>query len=138
LGDLPGGRVRSTANDVSANGSVVVGSSETGSDAGLSINEAFYWTTAAGMRNLREVLLSFGATGLDGWTLTEARGVSADGLTVVGTAIDPAGVQQAFVATIPEPSTLALATAGAAGFLGFYVRAKRRRSREDQMGDCRN
>jgi probable HAF family extracellular repeat protein len=123
LGDLPGGTVNSTAFDVSADGSVIVGIGETAAEPGVpSVNEAFYWTTDAGMRNLREVLVSFGATNLDGWLLTEARGVSADGLTVVGTAISPAGVQQAFVATIPEPSTVALVSVAAAALLVVTVR----------------
>jgi hypothetical protein len=106
---------------------VIVGVGETFYQDGVrAVNEAFYWTAATGMLNLREALISGGVTGLDGWTLMEATGVSADGLTVVGTAIDSAGVQQAFVATIPEPSTIALASSGLAGLLWFYRRGKRR------------
>jgi probable HAF family extracellular repeat protein len=124
LGDLPGASVASEALDVSADGSVIVGIGETTAGPGApTVNEAFYWTTDAGMRNLREVLVSFGATNLDGWLLTEAQGVSADGLTVVGTAISPAGVQQAFVATIPEPSSIVLAAFAVAGIVCF-VRSK--------------
>jgi probable HAF family extracellular repeat protein len=120
LGELPGGRVISTAFDINSDGSVIVGSSETGSNPDLSAKEeAFYWTATAGMRNLRDVLVSYGATNLDGWLLTEARGVSSDGGTVVGTAISPAGVRQAFVATIPEPSTLVLAALAATGLVSF-------------------
>jgi probable HAF family extracellular repeat protein len=125
LGDLPGGRVIGVANDVSADGSVIVGDSETFYQDGVrAVNEAFYWTASSGMLNLRDLLVSSGVTGLNGWMLTEANGVSADGLTVVGTAIDSTGVQQAFVATIPEPSTIALASSGLAALLWFYRRAK--------------
>jgi uncharacterized membrane protein len=121
LGDLPGGRIFSTAYDVSANGSVIVGSGETSFENGVGISEAFYWTSATGMLNLRDVLISSGATGLDGWTLIEARGVSWDGVTVVGSGIDPTGATQAFVATIPEPSTIMLGIIAALGLLAFYV-----------------
>jgi uncharacterized membrane protein len=117
LGDLAGGRIRSTANDVSADGSVVVGSGETFFQDGVgATNEAFYWTPDTGMLNLRTLLVSLGATGLDGWTLTEARGVSYDGLTIVGTGVHN-GVTEAWVATIPEPNTILLAALAAAGML---------------------
>jgi uncharacterized membrane protein len=121
LGDLPGGRIISNANDVSADGSVIVGSGETSFENGVSISEAFYWTSATGMLNLRNVLISAGATGLDGWTLSEARGVSWDGFTVVGSGINPSGAIEAFVATVPEPSTIMLGIIAALGLLAFYV-----------------
>jgi uncharacterized membrane protein len=124
LGDLPGARVASEAFDVSADGTVIVGVGETFADGVGARQEAFYWSSDAGMRNLRDVLVSFGATNLDGWLLTEAQGVSSDGLTVVGTAISPAGVRQAFVATIPEPSSIVLALLAVAGMVGF-VRLRR-------------
>jgi uncharacterized membrane protein len=125
LGDLPGGRVNSRGSDISADGSVIVGTGETFFEDGVgSINEAFYWTAAAGMLNLRDLLISGGATGLDGWLLTEASGVSADGFTVVGTAVSPMGMTQAFVATIPEPATMILGALAAAGLVAF-LRFKR-------------
>jgi probable HAF family extracellular repeat protein len=126
LGDLAGGDISSTAFAVSANGSVIVGTGETFSAEGMpTINEAFYWTPNFGMLNLRDVLVFGGANGLDGWTLTEARGVSYDGLTVAGTAIDPNGVTQAFVATvgaIPEASTIVLSALAALLIWALYLR----------------
>jgi probable HAF family extracellular repeat protein len=117
LGDLPGGRVLSSANDVSQDGSVIVGSSETYyEDGAAAINEAFYWTADTGMLNLRTLLVSLGAMGFDEWTLTEANGVSYDGLTIVGTGIHN-GVTEAWVATIPEPDTILLAALAAAAML---------------------
>jgi uncharacterized membrane protein len=116
LGDLLGGRVRSTAYDVSADGSVIVGSGEILGEADESVPAAFYWTAENGMLNLRDLLVAGGATGLDGWTLTEARGVSYDGLTIVGTGVHN-GVTEAWVATIPEPDTILLAALAAAGML---------------------
>jgi hypothetical protein len=84
------------------------------------------------MLDLRDLLVFGGATNLDGWHLSTAYGVSADGRTVVGRALGPNG-PEAFVATIgaiPEPSTIAFAASGVAAFWGFYVRAKRRKCME--------
>jgi probable HAF family extracellular repeat protein len=122
LGDLPGGRVLSTANDVSANGMVVVGSGETAFDGSLSTTEAFFWTAGTGMVNLRSFLVSQGAD-LAGWKLISAEGVSADGRTIVGTGENPAGNPEGWIATIPEPSTLLLAALSAAAL--FAVRLGR-------------
>ena len=81
LGDLPGGTFYSIAWAVSADGSVVVGSSRT--DLG---DEAFVWDVEHGMRNLKSVLVA-GGLDLTGWTLSQATGVSADGLTIVGVGV---------------------------------------------------
>src|SRR5262245_37489475 len=69
LGDLPGGQFASRANDVSADGSVIVGSSYSAS--GL---EAFRWTSGGGMVGLGD--LPGGSFG------SAASGVSADGSVV--------------------------------------------------------
>jgi hypothetical protein len=116
LGKLSGGSGRGIAFDASLDGSVIVG--EDGP-------EAFYWSSTLGMVNLKDVLIANGATGLDGWLLTEATGVSYDGQTVVGTGIHN-GVTQAFVATVPEPSTVVLAIIAGVGSLGFSIRYRRR------------
>ena len=128
LGDLPGGSFSSIANGVSADGSVVVGLSNSASG----LNEAFLWDATNGMRSLQTVLSTdFGlGASLLGWTLTEAHGISADGLTIVGYGFDPdGGNEQAWVAdlhpapsTVPEPSTWLLFGSGLAGL------ALRRRS----------
>ena len=90
LGDLPGGIFRSIATSVSADGSVVVGSSTT--DIG---SEAFVWDALSGMRNLKSVLTD-GGLDLAGWTLTNARGVSTDGRTIVGVGVNPTGQTEAW------------------------------------------
>ncbi|MGE0696738.1 MAG: FG-GAP-like repeat-containing protein [Pirellulales bacterium] len=97
LGDLPGGTFQSYAYGVSGDGSVVVGGSATASG-----NEAFYWTAAGGMRNLRETLIAAGVTGLSGWMLEEAIGISQDGHTVVGFGTNPGGNREAWVAGIGD------------------------------------
>jgi hypothetical protein len=96
LGALePGGS--SVANGVSADGSVVVGA------ATLCFPydwyAAFIWDSTNGMRELGQVLTSLGID-LTGWTLDEARGVSGDGLTIVGTGTNPSGDQEGWIAVL--------------------------------------
>jgi uncharacterized membrane protein len=126
LGDLSDGGFESRANAMSADGTVIVGQ-------GLSGNgrEAFIWTEAIGMVNLRAFLLSHGAVSVMDWVLTQGSAVSPDGLTVVGYGINPQGEQgdtEAWVATIPEPSTLALAMVAAVSLVS-RVFCKRRPGR---------
>jgi len=91
----------SYAADVSNDGSIVVGY---GFSAGG--QEAYIWDSANGIRSLKEVLTSdYGISGLDSWHLTEARAISADGRTIVGSGINPSGQTEAWVATVPEPSS---------------------------------
>jgi MYXO-CTERM domain-containing protein len=75
LGDLPGGAFDSLAKDVSADGSVVVG---------VSNSEAFRWTASSGMVDLGV---------LGGSYNSHAFGVSDDGSTVVGFATSPIGFE---------------------------------------------
>jgi probable HAF family extracellular repeat protein len=124
--DLPYPFYTSSAVDVSADGSVIVGNIGTTSPfPGNPLVGAFYWTAETGALNLRDVLLSGGATGLESGTFLHALAVSADGRTVVGTAFLD-GVTQGFVATVPEPSTVVLAVMAAACGIGVYVRNLRR------------
>lgn len=104
LGDLPGGSFGSVANGVSADGSVIVGGGNTASGA-----TAFYWTESGGMQNLKDLLVSSFGLDLTGWTLTAASGVSADGLVVVGSGLNPLGQGEAWMADlrpVPAPATV--------------------------------
>jgi probable HAF family extracellular repeat protein len=96
LGDLPGGNFSSGANAVSADGNVIVGA---GSGIGDS-DGAFVWLPSLGMVSLKEYLKQSGVSGLDGWHLTYAQGISADGSTIVGTGVNPQGLFEGWVATI--------------------------------------
>jgi uncharacterized membrane protein len=105
----------SKAYGVSADGSVIVGWNYASSTYG----EAFIWDTVHGMRSLEDVLVNECGLDLAGWDLCEARGVSADGLTIVGSGHNPngSGNTEAWVATIPEPATLSLLVLGGLALL---------------------
>lgn len=117
LGDLPGGLFDSRALAVSADGSVIVGYGN-----GALGYRAMYWTAATGMVDLHGYLSSLGATGLAGWELFEASGVSADGMTITGSGIDPTGAAQSWIATVPGPGVGSI-IAGA-----LLLAARRRRA----------
>jgi probable HAF family extracellular repeat protein len=110
LGDLPGGRFDSVARGASADGSVVVGVSVIHNEEGM----AFFWTEALGMVSLREFLIGQGVDNVAGWTQMDAHDVSADGLTIVGSGINPDGNPEGWVATIPEPDGVVLGALAAA------------------------
>jgi probable HAF family extracellular repeat protein len=97
LGDLPGGIFGSSATAVSPNGLFIVGTGR--SEAG---SEAFLWDGARGMRNIREILTNDFGLDLTGWMLSEAKGVSTDGRTIVGQGINPNGDTEAWRAVLPS------------------------------------
>ena len=98
LGDLPGGRSLSVALGASPDARVVDGVRE--SATGL---EAYRWDISNGLLNLKELLIAQGVD-LGGWTLNSATGISADGRTIVGKGTNPAGLAEAFMATLDDVS----------------------------------
>ena len=100
LGDFPGGSFSSGASDVSDDGNVIVGTA-----SGFTTFEAFVWTPEFGMVSVKQYLAQHGVTGLDGWHLLYANGVSGDGRTIVGTGVNPQGAFEGWVATIEIDST---------------------------------
>lgn len=114
LGNTPSEAFTHTvAWDVSADGSVIVGNGSTANGAA-----AFIWDSNHGMRLLRDVLVNDYGLDLIGWDLSSASAVSADGRTIVGGGINPSGLQEAWIAVLPEPSTGLLFALGLAGFAG--------------------
>ncbi len=114
------GGIESLAFDTSADGAVIVGFNE----FTKGFAEAFIWDALAGMRKLEDVLTSAFALDLTGWTLVDARGISADGTAIVGLGINPEGVSEGWIArlnvsTVPEPGTSLLTLIGFA-FLGYF------------------
>jgi hypothetical protein len=63
-------------------------------------SEAFIWDTVNGMRNLRKVLAYDYGLNLAGWILQEARGISADGRTLIGWGLNPSGWGEAWIAKL--------------------------------------
>ena len=110
----------SAALAISDDGLVIMGKGET--DAG---NEAFIWDRFNGMRSLQGVLSVDHGIDLTGWQLSEATDVSSDGRVVVGTGVNPSGVDEGWrvrVPPIPEPATFAMMM----GLGGLLVGRRRR------------
>jgi probable HAF family extracellular repeat protein len=132
LGQLPGlpaGLIAdSGASAISGDGSIVVGISSSSSALG---HESFIWDAAHGMRSLQQVLVHDFGLDLTSWTLSVPRGISADGRTIVGDGINPLGQGEAWIATIPEPSSLVLVGLGCA-FLFLLRRRQPSRGRPSE------
>jgi probable HAF family extracellular repeat protein len=99
LGDLPGGAVLSEGYATTPDGSIVVGKGGVLGNCGpfgcTTAAHAFIWDAVNGMRDLNTLLPSLGID-IGGWTLSEARGISANGRVIVGTGIDPQTNTQAW------------------------------------------
>lgn len=94
LGDLEGGTFSSDARGANWDGSIIVGraTSEQGS-------EAFIWDATNGIRSLTTVLQQAGAD-LAGCRLTEAVGVSSNGLCLAGNGVNAYGQAIAWFASL--------------------------------------
>lgn len=71
-----------------------------------SLTYAVIWTQEHGGESFQDFLSLRCGVDLTGWRLTEIRGISADGKTIVGTGVHD-GVTEAFVAVIPAPGVVA-------------------------------
>ncbi len=105
LGALPGASFPgSIALGVSADGTLIVGSAkdEDGDDA------AFLWDATNGMRKLSLLLEQEYGLDLTGWTLVDARGISAVNAAgefwIVGDGINPSGSREGWVALLSAPA----------------------------------
>ncbi len=83
---------------VSGNGLAAVGNAYASASPG--IRHAMYWSKATGIVDLEQLLTSLGAD-LTGWTKMYATDVSFDGLTIVGSGVDPSGHDGGWIATLP-------------------------------------
>ena len=97
LGNLPGGQQACAAYAASFDGSIIVGFTTTNNG-----EEAFIWDNQNGMRNLRDVLISYGlGNQLQGWQLHRASAISYTGSAIAGYGANPNGLTTAFLATLP-------------------------------------
>lgn len=103
LGQLDGGN-NSVALAASGNGSIIVGYADNGI---THIQEPFVWNQTRGLHSLRDFLVNGLGLDLTGWALDSAYGVSADGLTIVGTGFHN-GYDEGWIAHIPEPTCITL------------------------------
>ncbi len=85
----------SYAHAVSEDGSVIVGESG---------GRAFIWTAQTGIRDLTDYLATDYNLDLQGYVLTNATGISNDGMTIVGMSDH----DDSWIVVIPEPATLSL------------------------------
>jgi probable HAF family extracellular repeat protein len=103
----PAGGNYSQAWGMSADGSIVVGEAGVAGERVPAI-----WTKETGMRNLVDVLVGLGlADAMEGWDLEQATTISADGLTIAGMGINPAGEEEAWLAYLGAPSSIEIPAA---------------------------
>lgn len=100
IDNLPNGN--GYATDVSYNGSIVVGYNYLAGGG----SDAFVWDEINGTRRLYDILTDLGVE-IDGWNLDRVTGISENGI-LVGYGINPQGNTEAWIASIPEPTTLLL------------------------------
>jgi probable HAF family extracellular repeat protein len=93
----------SGATDLTPDGSLIVGFAD---------QDAIVWEASHGARTLREILSEAGVE-VGNWTQLDARGISADGTTVVGAGTNPAGQVEAWRATLPVPEPASMLSLGA-------------------------
>ena len=61
------------------------------------------WDLRNGLASGLATVLTQAGVSLTGWTLSDANAVSADGLTIVGSGVNPQGHKESWIATIPQP-----------------------------------
>ena len=91
---------RSQAFDVNDDGTFVVGEISGSNMAGMTGQQAVIWKPDGSFRPVIDILRESNVMPA-GWVLLVAYGISADGRVVVGSATDPGGIAQGFIARLP-------------------------------------
>ena len=106
LGWLPDKSEFSAVRGISANGNVIVGSSQgLGPASERETISAFIWTADRGMQDLQQLLIDEYGLGpsLAGWTLRAPQNISANGQFIVGNGINPDGAEEAWLLRLDAP-----------------------------------
>ncbi len=120
--DSFGGGWTENALALSDDGSIVVGSAW---HPALNASVAVIWDAQGHATRLDDLVAQQLGLDISGWSLTAATGVSGDGRTIAGYGLNPSGLTQGFVVTVPAPSPVTLVLLG----LGCVACARRRRDR---------
>jgi uncharacterized membrane protein len=117
------GHYDSLALAASNAGAIVVGGMG-GAFSPPDVQAAFLWDPIHGMQDLQQVLsLRYGlADELSGWHLSAATAISPDGTAIVGVGVNPSGVNEAWLAILPEPPIGLLLAFGVAGLAAGRLR----------------
>ncbi len=101
LGTLALSRLEAFAT--TADGSTVVGvSGDAPPNLAVTVRAGFIWDEARGMRSLKSVLEQQLGHELVGWTALAPLAISSDGTVIAGSARNPNGEAEPFVARLPE------------------------------------
>jgi uncharacterized membrane protein len=114
---------RQDANDVSADGSIMVGLMFEAQDIQ---NGAFIWDETNGTRRIQDILIADGID-LSDWDFEGAKSISADGSIITGWGTNPSGEREAWVAdfsVVPIPAAAWLFGSGLLGMIGMARRKK--------------
>jgi len=84
------------AKATSTDGSIIVGYAFNFND-----HRAFIWDADNGIRDLKQALLELGLDEVSDWVLSEATDISADGQSIVGVGVNPAGRTEAWLVRLP-------------------------------------
>ena len=114
----PDGQFFSAGLDASLGAEIIVGYA--GDDETGDIR-AVIWDSEAGTVHYLDELLADLGLDIGDWVFESATAVSSDGHTIVGYGINPDGVREGWIVTIPEPTTAALF---ALGLLGLASRRR--------------
>lgn len=101
----------SSATATSGDGSLVVGYTFNEGRSEIELLKPFIWDKVNGMQPMHSFLTGHGLD-LEGWILAGVGDMTPDGLTFVGSGINPDGKPEAWIAHIPEPTTLLLLSIG--------------------------
>lgn len=101
---------------VSDDGSIIIGTWRETEMSSENESLAFIMNAGGDAQPLQDVLMDQYDVNLDGWTLNQITDITPDGMTMVGTGLNPEGNLEAFKIVIPAPGSIALL--GVAGLAG--------------------